>query len=233
MVKVPWKFIVVVGMTAAAPFACVVVDDGPPADVGAFGRDGNNTGGSNSTGGPTADECNPVTGAGCPADGSACDLDDKSGHFVCFSPPNNVPVCGACDNVTAFCSTNLTCLFPASNSAQGNCYQYCCTDADCGRGGACDIALAANVLQLADPTDKVGLCVSGSAPACSAPAQAPSGGSCVGGFSPANTPDAGGPDSAAPDGAAPDGGRGDGGPGNDAAPPPQDGGGPSDAAGGG
>ena len=37
-----------------------------------------------------ADACNPVTGAGCTAAGAACDIEDSSGVFVCYPPPNAV-----------------------------------------------------------------------------------------------------------------------------------------------
>jgi hypothetical protein len=176
MSKVSWKFVVVVGVVAAAPVACLVVDDGygPRRVVVGPGAGGGSNGGS-------GDQCNPVTNDGCPSDGSVCDADD-TGHFKCFPPPNEVAQCGSCDGQTTFCVAQLTCVVQ-KNQTSGSCYRYCCTDADCGTGGACDLALAKAVLQPADPMDKVGLCVAGTSPSCGAtPGSPPSGGSCVGGF---------------------------------------------------
>jgi hypothetical protein len=189
MAKLAWMVVGAVVTLGAMPMACLVVDDTPGhTSFGAgAGNATGNFGGSQGTGGTLGSggssgggECNPVTGAGCPSDGSSCDLDSTTGMFACFGPPNTAVVCGSCDDTTTFCGSGLTCVLPA-NSTQGSCYQYCCTDADCGAGGTCDTTLAKLVLQPANPKDAVGLCVSGNGPACSPPTTPPSGGTCVGG----------------------------------------------------
>lgn len=224
---------------AAAPVACFVAVDssgGPGGNNGPTGSgSGTATGGAGSgtasggagggaaTGGGSAsgDQCNPVTGAGCPSDGSTCDL-ATSGIFVCFPPPNTVDVCGACDDNAAFCGSDLTCVLPTGGNS-GMCYRYCCSDADCGAGGTCDTAFGASVLQIKTSSDVVGLCVTNTTddlPACGPPATAPSGGACVGGYAGGDTPDAGPPPPA-------DGGS----PSEDGGSPPEDGGSPSGDAG--
>jgi len=151
-----------------------------------------------------ADECNPVSGAGCLAAGSDCDVDFGSGFFVCYPPPNAVDVCGTCDLDSMTCAANLTCLIP-DGAATGTCLRYCCTAADCGPGGTCDTALAASALPIL-AVDMVGVCVTSTttaAPACSPPAVSPSGGTCVGDYTPsgdAGIPDSGGSDAGAADG---------------------------------
>jgi hypothetical protein len=187
MAKASWKFVAVVSVVMAAPFACFVgVDDGvgygPRRGVGTgSGAGGGNVNGGGGSGTTTGDECNPVTNAGCPSDGTTCDA-DNTGRFVCFPPPNSVPECGPCDGTTTFCGPDLTCVVQ-KNQTMGTCYRYCCADADCGMGGTCDTALAAAVLQPA-MGDKVGLCTAGTMPACGAPPPSPpSKGACIGGFS--------------------------------------------------
>jgi len=174
--KIPSLFVVLLGIVGC------YVDDGP----GPGGGYGGGYGGGGGPG-PGADLCNPVTNAGCPSDGSACDL-DASGYFACFPPPNPVAICGSCDSSAGpFCGPELTCAPSGEGSA---CYRYCCTNADCGAGGICDTVSAAQFLGQANPADQVGFCVEGPLPAnletaepgCAAPA-APSNGSCVGGYS--------------------------------------------------
>jgi len=216
MATYPWILTALV--LAAAPIGCVVTLGGPDGS-GGFG--GNGAGGGNGNGGsaPSGDQCNPVTGNGCASDGSTCDL-GPTGYFACFPPPNSVDVCGACDGVTAFCGSDLTCVLP-NGSGDGACYRYCCTDADCGAGGTCDTNFGAIVLQPASSKDAVGLCVTSSTdqgPACGPPATSPSGGACIGGFS-------GGADGGTAD-AAPES---DGGGGEGDASAPDDGGGAADA----
>src|SRR5271168_4052094 len=108
MTRYPWVLAVL--SLAAMPQACTIaVITQPSGGTGA--SEGN--GGGQGTGGGTpipADQCNPVTGAGCPADGSACDLAMSGGYFQCFPPPNTVGVCGVCDGDTLFCGANLTCV---------------------------------------------------------------------------------------------------------------------------
>jgi hypothetical protein len=233
MTRYPWVLAVL--SLAALPLACTLsVASQGPGGAGAAG-----VGGGAGTG--PGDMCNPVTGAGCAADGSACDLDMNSGFFTCFPPPNTIGVCGVCDGNTATCGPDLTCI-EVSGAVTSSCYRYCCTDADCGAESTCDVGLAVSLLNPANPADAVGLCVTSvasDAPACDPPAASPSGGACVGGYPGSldgGTSDAGGArdDGGAADAgsAADDGGASDGG----AAPAdggaaPADGGEPGDAGG--
>ncbi|NUP10177.1 MAG: hypothetical protein HOW73_29355 [Polyangiaceae bacterium] len=75
--------------------------------------------------------CNPVTGEPCDVEnGFACDL--GADGYVCFGPPNDTPICDACDNANGpWCENGHTCL------SDGSCAKYCCDDADCG-SGKCD-----------------------------------------------------------------------------------------------
>ena len=138
--------IVVVGLVGAlalAPFACS--DSLPPP-------------------GPSSDACNPVTEQGCEAAGSTCDMDVSAGYFQCYpGPGNTVQACGQCDTVNTFCAPGLTCADTTTGASVGECYQYCCTDADCGAGGICSATLGQSVLAPANTSDGVGLCVQGSA----------------------------------------------------------------------
>jgi hypothetical protein len=197
MARTSWILATGLIVAASAPIGCFFVGD----DGNSGGPGGQNAGGtaagygtSTSSGaGPLADSCDPVTAAGCPSDGSTCDLNSDAnsstyGTFVCFNGPNTVDVCGACDASQGFyCGAELTCI-TSGNSSAGYCYRYCCTDADCGEGGSCSTELGAQALNPAIPSDKVGLCVATSAPygtpACGVASPA-SGGSCVGGYTPA------------------------------------------------
>lgn len=120
---------------------------------------------------PAPPTCNPVTGDTCDlASGEACDLgDDGMGgaSFQCFPAPNDVALCGACDNSNGpFCEQGYHC-------DTDTCAKYCCTDADCGAGNVCDFVF--------EPDFAVGLCHDqvGGVPACDAPKASPSGGSCM------------------------------------------------------
>lgn len=69
------------------------------------------------------------------------------------------------------------------------CARYCCTDADCGATGRCELdPMKAFGAQLAVPGDVVGVCVSMASPTDAAcdmlPEPPPSGGTCFGGFPP-------------------------------------------------
>jgi hypothetical protein len=206
---------------AAAPFACVIVDNGPP-DTGMGGQ-----GNGGSTGG--FDQCNPVTGAGCAlVNGESCDLNSQTGTFACFPPPNSAPVCGTCDEVSMPCGSESTCVQPGAGEP-GTCYRYCCTDAECGTGGTCDTGLAANYLMPTLPADMVGLCVQGGGPACTPPATPPSGGTCIGGFQSGGDGGTSGGDGGGGLGDGGHGGHGDAGGFNGDAGGTDDGGGPSDA----
>jgi hypothetical protein len=131
--------------------------------------------------------CNPVTNQGCTTPGDACDL-DTTGVYVCFGPPNNVPLCKMCSNGMngPFCQATLHCI-EDMNGMNGQCTRYCCNDGDCG-GGTCDKSTQ---------TDGVGICLgqldagvdAAVDPACTAPAMAPSNGCCYTG----STGDAGPP----------------------------------------
>lgn len=78
--------------------------------------------------------CNPITNAGCTTAGAGCDLSDD-GSFQCFDPPNDVALCGACDNGAGpFCKPTMHCVATTSATA---CARFCCNDADCA-GGKCD-----------------------------------------------------------------------------------------------
>ena len=120
---------------------------------------------------PAPPTCNPVTGDTCDlGSGEACDLgDDGMGgaSFQCFPAPNDVALCGACDNSNGpFCEQGYHC-------DTDTCAKYCCTDADCGAGNVCDFVF--------EPDFAVGLCHDqvGGVPACDAPKATPSGGSCM------------------------------------------------------
>lgn len=127
------------------------------------------TGGAGTGGSAPSVACNPFTGAPCNlATGETCDK-VKNGKFACFGPPNDVVLCGKCDDVTTFCKVGTTCI--------GECTAFCCTDVDCGTGGTCHIKTG----------ETVGVCVASSdagpdagspmAP-CNSPAKPPSNGSC-------------------------------------------------------
>jgi hypothetical protein len=176
--KLAWILVGTVATLAMAPLACVIESD--PYGPGGTGAGLGYGGGTGTGAGPVGDQCNPVTAAGCPSDGSTCDLDQTTGYFVCFGPPNSVDVCGACDDSTTFCGAGLTCI-PSQGGDSATCYRYCCSDADCGSGGTCDTALGKSLLQPTDPADAVGLCIAGTSPACGS-ATPVSGGSCVGGY---------------------------------------------------
>ncbi len=217
MSRYPWVLAVLSVLSLAGlPAACTSSD-------GAGGTGGGST--------ITADECNPVTGAGCTGEGAACDLDDGSGYFVCFPPPNTAAACGTCDDSSTTCGQSLTCIQTAS-APTASCYRYCCTDEDCGPGGSCDAVVADTYLSVRSPNDNVGVCVasiSTQAPSCNTPTTAPSGGACVMGYASADggtddggatdgglasdsgAADSGAADSGSPDGGSPDGGSPDGG----------------------
>ena len=91
----------------------------------------------------TAFQCNPVTSTGCEdaGVGATCDLGDdgKGGSaFVCFPPPNDVALCGDCDNSNGpFCKPTMHCAPTASGFG---CARFCCDDGDC-TGGKCDLSI--------------------------------------------------------------------------------------------
>jgi hypothetical protein len=94
----------------------------------------------------TGKGCNPVTNDTCnTAAGEACDL-SNGGTFECFPAPNDVALCGACDNANGpFCLAGSACL-------GGKCAKYCCDDTDCSEGATCG----------AKGSDGVGFCIEGS-----------------------------------------------------------------------
>lgn len=79
--------------------------------------------------------CNPVNNAGCDGGaGETCDLSDQG--FVCFPAPNDVPLCGACDNGQGpFCKPTMHCV--EEDGGSFGCARFCCDDTDC-TGGKCD-----------------------------------------------------------------------------------------------
>lgn len=89
----------------------------------------------------TPAECNPVTGEGCDiAKGATCDIDGQTGKFVCFPAPNDVMLCGDCDNTNGpFCQVGGHCI-ARPDMMTFECAEYCCDDGDCG-SGKCDKTL--------------------------------------------------------------------------------------------
>lgn len=113
----------------------------------------------------TPAQCNPITNDMCDsAAGEACDLSQNG--YGCFPAPNDVKICGTCDNMKGpFCEAGNHCIGT-------QCAHYCCDDGDCGTG-------TCNKDILKDPM--VGVCVDkadATKPACDAPAVSPSKGSC-------------------------------------------------------
>src|SRR4029079_8113046 len=80
--------------------------------------------------------CNPVTNGGCDGGaGETCDLGDQN-QFVCFPAPNDVALCGNCDNGAGpFCKPTMHC---APTAAGFGCARWCCDDTDC-TGCKCEI----------------------------------------------------------------------------------------------
>jgi len=120
-------------------------------------------------------ECNPVTNEGCANDGSACDLSSSS-VYVCFSPPNDVAICGACSNSNSgpWCKPGLHCTDPDGTTG-GFCTAYCCDDGDCGDNGTCDKTNLVENVGICVPTSADGGTTAG---VCDSPMPPPSGGSC-------------------------------------------------------
>ena len=82
--------------------------------------------------------CNPVNNAGCDAGaGETCDLSSQG--FVCFPAPNDVPLCGTCDNQNGpFCKPTMHCV--GTDGGGTGCARFCCDDGDC-TGGKCDLSI--------------------------------------------------------------------------------------------
>lgn len=123
-----------------------------------------------SGGGTFVAHCNPVTNEGCAA-GDACDA-SQDNTFVCFPPPNDVDLCGTCDNSAGpFCKGGFGC------TGMTGCAKYCCDDGDCG-SGTC-VKDAGDGQPIWGGVD-LGYCLdSMGKPACDAPASPPSDGSCI------------------------------------------------------
>jgi hypothetical protein len=133
------------------------------------------------------DQCNPVTGNGCPSVDFSCEL-VYPGMFVCIPPYGVVSkLCQTCSyEMPPYCGAGFRCLPGMSSTV---CARYCCTDADCGATGRCELdPMKAFGAQLAVPGDVVGVCVSTATPTDAAcdmlPEPPPSGGTCFGGFPP-------------------------------------------------
>jgi hypothetical protein len=72
--------------------------------------------------------CDPVTAWPCDvAAGETCDYSNLAGAFRCYALPTANPVCGFCDQESAFCGPGTTC-------GAGRCERYCCDDSDCASG---------------------------------------------------------------------------------------------------
>jgi hypothetical protein len=87
--------------------------------------------------------CNPVNNAGCDGGaGETCDLgvdSQNNSTFQCFPPPNDVALCGTCDNNSGpFCKPTLHCV--EEDGGGTGCARFCCDDTDC-TGGHCDTTL--------------------------------------------------------------------------------------------
>lgn len=131
------------GGGGASPMAACHSPATPPSGGSCFQKSDAGIGaGGGGTGDGGADvPCNPLTAAECNvAAGESCDFGGND--FICYGPPNDVAVCGTCDDSTTFCKVGSTCI--------GECTAFCCTDADCGTGGKCDQS---------NPTSGVGICV--------------------------------------------------------------------------
>jgi hypothetical protein len=139
MTGYPWVLAVL--SLAGLPLAC--------SSSGSSASSSSGAGGADADGGlATADECNPITGAGCTGEGSVCDISYTTGFFICYPPPNDVGVCSVCSVPTMNCEQGSTCIQTTSSAAPFTCYHYCCTAADCGPGGTCDTTAAAVFLPL-------------------------------------------------------------------------------------
>jgi len=82
--------------------------------------------------------CNPVTNLGCnQSNGEACD-DDLQGGFMCYAPPNDVALGGACNIVDGpSCSAGMVCNGASDTNANGICAKYCCSNQDCSGSAVC------------------------------------------------------------------------------------------------
>jgi hypothetical protein len=127
--------------------------------------------------------CNPVTHAGCPNDGTQCEL-VFPGIFACV-PPSGAPaqVCQSCNfGMGPYCGSGLRCEVTTLQ-----CARYCCSDLDCGTG-RCELNQNAVFgYSTLNPAEMVGLCLilDGTTPACDAPGiPPPSGGTCFSGYTP-------------------------------------------------
>lgn len=76
------------------------------------------------------DPCNPVTHSGCDGPGAACDTDQNTGKFKCFTGGNTANTCQPCGGDWGYCVAGNLCL-------DAKCVPYCCGDKDCSPGSTC------------------------------------------------------------------------------------------------
>lgn len=152
--------------TATGPSAVqATATTGPTASVASTGS------------GMVVAECNPITNEPCnTAAGEACDISNSMDGaflgFVCYPAPNEKALCEACDGGNGpWCQGTMTC-------AGSKCARFCCDDGDCGTGTCVkDDGMGGEAFP---GLGAIGLCLDAmQAPACDAPAAAPSNGSCV------------------------------------------------------
>jgi hypothetical protein len=128
---------------ASANLTCMVPATPPSKGscVTFVGVDGGEAdGGLDSMGNGSITICDPITNAGCTGT-DVCGLDTSGKYWDCFeggNPP--IPLCGNCSASTAICADGTFCVgFGAMGSPDAWCAQLCCSNADCGTGGTCDM----------------------------------------------------------------------------------------------
>jgi hypothetical protein len=142
---------------AAANFACMVPSTPPSKGscvTGTIGDAGVELdAGIDDAGNASVTNCDPVTNAGC-AGTDVCGPDANNMHYFCqpAGSPGNVAICGDCSSDQATCGAGGLCV--GVSQTQFYCVQMCCTNADCGSTGKCDIMGLQNPLP-----SGVGICV--------------------------------------------------------------------------
>jgi hypothetical protein len=75
--------------------------------------------------------CNPITNEPCDGQaGEACSFDWGIRVFACHAAGQEHSACDTCGLVEGLCAPGFDC-------ANGQCYRYCCGDADCAPNGKC------------------------------------------------------------------------------------------------
>jgi hypothetical protein len=110
--------------------------------------------GLDDAGNATQTNCNPVTNEGCTGT-DTCNPDNSGKYWVCqpVGTMPNIAVCGDCTAAQAYCKFGGLCVGVTKTMAQ--CWQMCCSDADCG--GAAGSCATTGVLQNPLPNN-VGIC---------------------------------------------------------------------------